>query len=158
MSKVHLQSHCQMSQLTPPITRRRCWRRKEVQESQGPRVPRSRGPKNQDISNSHSNTSLTLKKVHIVLLSSFIGYAPSNVMKHIWNLKLQVVSAKVADHFYIHSSGFWNHFSSFKRCCFQRCCILCSNLCVTLKDSILLSNNIWFYILWYVIIWCLLYW
>ena len=24
---------------------RRCWRREEVQESQGPRVPRSRGPK-----------------------------------------------------------------------------------------------------------------
>ena len=32
----------------------RCWRREEVQESQGPRVPRSRGPKDQDISNSHS--------------------------------------------------------------------------------------------------------
>ena len=26
----------------------------------------SQGPKNQDISNSHSNTSLTLKKVHLV--------------------------------------------------------------------------------------------
>ena len=24
---------------------RKCWRREEVQESQGPRVPRSRGPK-----------------------------------------------------------------------------------------------------------------
>ena len=55
---------------------RRCWRREEVQESQGPRVPRSRGPKvprsqgpkDQDISNSHSNTSLTLKKVHLVLI------------------------------------------------------------------------------------------
>ena len=46
---------------------RRCWRREEVQESQGPRVPRSRGPKDQDITNSHSNTSLTLKKVHLVL-------------------------------------------------------------------------------------------
>ena len=43
-----------------------CWRREEVQESQGQRVPRSRGPKDQDISNSHSNTSLTLKKVHLV--------------------------------------------------------------------------------------------
>jgi len=40
----------------------------------GPRVPRSKGskvqgsqgPKDQDISNSHSNTSLTLKKVHLV--------------------------------------------------------------------------------------------
>ena len=31
-------------------------------------VSRSRGPKDQDISNSHSNTSLTLKKVHLVIL------------------------------------------------------------------------------------------
>ena len=45
---------------------RRCWWREEVQESQGPRVPRSQGPKDQDILNSHSNTSLTLKKVHLV--------------------------------------------------------------------------------------------
>ena len=35
----------------------------EVLESQD---PRSRGPKDQDISKSHSNTSLTLKKVHLV--------------------------------------------------------------------------------------------
>ena len=39
---------------------------------QGPWVPRSRvlrsqGPKDQYISNSHSNTSLTLKKVHLVM-------------------------------------------------------------------------------------------
>ena len=33
---------------------------------QGPGVPMSQGPKNQDISNSYSNTSLTLKKVHLV--------------------------------------------------------------------------------------------
>ena len=46
----------------------RCWRREKGQESQGPRVPRSRGSKDQDISNSHSNTSLTLKKVHLVLI------------------------------------------------------------------------------------------
>ena len=39
----------------------------EVQESQGPMVPRSHGPKDQDISKSHSNTSLTLKKFHLVL-------------------------------------------------------------------------------------------
>ena len=45
---------------------RRCWNREEVRESQGPRVPRSRGPKDQDISNSHWNTSFTLKKVHLV--------------------------------------------------------------------------------------------
>ena len=44
----------------------RWWRREEVQESQSPMVPRSRGPKDQDISNSLSNTSLTLKKVHLV--------------------------------------------------------------------------------------------
>ena len=49
---------------------RRCWRREEVQESQGPRVPRSRGPKDQVISNSNSNTSLTLKKVHLVCNSA----------------------------------------------------------------------------------------
>ena len=40
--------------------------------SQSPRVPRSlvqrsKGPEDQDISNSNSNTSLTLKKVHLVL-------------------------------------------------------------------------------------------
>ena len=33
------------------------------------RVSRSKGPKDQDISKSHSNTSLTLKKVHLVLSS-----------------------------------------------------------------------------------------
>ena len=38
----------------------------DVGGGRGPRVPRSRGPKNQDISKSHSNTSLTLKKVHLV--------------------------------------------------------------------------------------------
>ena len=38
-----------------------------LEEGRGPRVPRSRGPKDQDISNSHSNTSLTLKKVHLVV-------------------------------------------------------------------------------------------
>ena len=45
-----------------------------LEEGGGPRVPRSKGskvqgsqgPKDQDISNSHSNTSLTLKKVHLV--------------------------------------------------------------------------------------------
>ena len=44
-------------------------------QGRGPRVPRSKGskvqgsqgPKDQDITNSHSNTSLTLKKVHLVL-------------------------------------------------------------------------------------------
>ena len=46
-----------------------------LEEGRGPRVPRSKsskvhgsqGPKDQDISNSHSNTSLTLKKVHLVV-------------------------------------------------------------------------------------------
>ena len=40
----------------------------KVQESQGLWVQRSKGPEDQDISNSNSNTSLTLKKVHLVLL------------------------------------------------------------------------------------------
>ena len=40
--------------------------REEVQEFQAARVPRSRGPKDRDISKSHSNASLTLKKVHLV--------------------------------------------------------------------------------------------
>ena len=47
-----------------------------LEEGGGPRVPRSKGskfqgsqgPKEQDISNSHSNTSLTLKKVHLVVI------------------------------------------------------------------------------------------
>ena len=43
----------------------------KVSGSKGPRVPRStdtkvKGPKDQCISKSHSNTSLTLKKVHLV--------------------------------------------------------------------------------------------
>ena len=37
-----------------------------LEEGRGPRVPRSRVPKDQDISKSHSNMSLTLKKVHLV--------------------------------------------------------------------------------------------
>ena len=32
--------------------------------SKSPKVPELQGPKDQDISKSHSNTSLTLKKVH----------------------------------------------------------------------------------------------
>ena len=40
----------------------------KVQESQGLWVQRSKGPEDQDISNSNSNTSLTLKKVHLVLV------------------------------------------------------------------------------------------
>ena len=38
----------------------------KVKESQGLWVKRSKGPEDQDISNSNSNTSLTLKKVHLV--------------------------------------------------------------------------------------------
>ena len=38
------------------------------EEERGPRVPRSRGPKDKDISKSYSNTSLTLKKVHLVFI------------------------------------------------------------------------------------------
>ena len=38
----------------------------KVQGFQGLGVTKSKGPKDQDISNSHSNTSLTLKKVHLV--------------------------------------------------------------------------------------------
>ena len=43
-----------------------------LEEGRGPRVPRSRGPKDQDISKSHSNTSLTLKKVHLVLIVAYL--------------------------------------------------------------------------------------
>ena len=38
----------------------------KVQESQGFWVQRSKGTEDQDISKSNSNTSLTLKKVHLV--------------------------------------------------------------------------------------------
>ena len=38
-----------------------------LKEGRGPRVQSSKGPKDQDISKSLSNTSLTLKKVHLVL-------------------------------------------------------------------------------------------
>ena len=44
----------------------------EVQGSQGPGVPRSQSPKDQDISKSHSITSLTLKKVHLVSSSNSV--------------------------------------------------------------------------------------
>ena len=51
---------------------RRCLRSEEVspkvQWFKGSGVLRSKGSKDQDISNSHSNTSLTLKKVHLVVL------------------------------------------------------------------------------------------
>ena len=67
-SKLHLQSH------SP-----RCWRREEVQESQGPGVPRYQGPKDEDISNSHSNTSLTLKEVHLVLINTWMRKICTNV-------------------------------------------------------------------------------
>ena len=40
----------------------------QVKLFQGPGVPRSQGPKDQDIESSHSNTSLTLKKVHLVMI------------------------------------------------------------------------------------------
>ena len=39
-----------------------------VEEGRDPRVPMSQGPKDQFISKSHSNTSLTLKKVHLVII------------------------------------------------------------------------------------------
>ena len=38
-----------------------------AEESKSPKVQGCRSPKDQDISNSHSNTSLTLKKVHFVI-------------------------------------------------------------------------------------------
>ena len=47
----------------------------KVQESQGLWVQRSKGFEDQDISNSNSNTSLTLKKVHLV------NKLESNVLK-----------------------------------------------------------------------------
>ena len=50
-----------------------------MEEGRGPRVPRSKGPKVQGsqgprvprISKSHSNMSLTLKKVHLVFILVF---------------------------------------------------------------------------------------
>ena len=39
----------------------------KVQESQGLWVQSSKGPEDQYISNSNSNTSLTLKRVHLVV-------------------------------------------------------------------------------------------
>ena len=38
-----------------------------------PRVPRSQGPMDQDISKSYSNTSLTLKKVHLVYIVNIVN-------------------------------------------------------------------------------------
>ena len=53
---------------------RKCWRREEVQGS--------RGPKDQDISNSHSNTSLTLKKVHLVFKLKLFIHKPLDILSH----------------------------------------------------------------------------
>ena len=61
-----------------------------LEEVRGPRVSRSRGPKDQDISNSHSNTSLTLKKVHLVLFD----LPPSNK-----KIKMNPVVQKLSSHF-----------------------------------------------------------
>ena len=56
----------------------------KVQGFQGPGVPKSQGPKDQDISNSHLNTSLTLKKVHLVwliFLKKFSKRCPKSCQK-----------------------------------------------------------------------------
>ena len=59
------------------VPKRRWWWREEIQESKGPRVPTSKGPMDQVISKSksHSNTSFTLKKVHLV----FFSYSKFNI-------------------------------------------------------------------------------
>ena len=61
----------------------------KVQGFQGPEVPRSQDHKDQDISNSYSYTSLTLKMVHLVsyLKSSFSSVPPNkpNVQGYISN-------------------------------------------------------------------------
>ena len=49
-----------------------------VEEERGPRVPRSQGLKDQDISKSHSNTSLTLEKVHLVFFETFFDEGHCN--------------------------------------------------------------------------------
>ena len=43
-----------------------------LEEERGPRVPRSRVPMDQEISKSHSNTSLTQKKVFFVSSSDSV--------------------------------------------------------------------------------------
>ena len=53
--------------------------------SKSPKVPELQGPKDQDISKSHSNTSLTLKKVHLVYLIFLLAttqYIRSNQSRH----------------------------------------------------------------------------
>ena len=45
----------------------------KVLKSKSPKVSGSKGPEDQDISNSNSNTSLTLKKVHLVFLENAIN-------------------------------------------------------------------------------------
>ena len=49
-----------------------------LEEGRGPRVSRSRGPKDQYISISNSNTSLTLKKVHLVFIY-FYQFTEGNI-------------------------------------------------------------------------------
>ena len=49
-----------------------------MEEERGPRVPRSQGTKDQDISNIHSNMSLTLKKVHVIYHKSYWALSLTN--------------------------------------------------------------------------------
>ena len=52
----------------------------KVQRSKGPKNPWSKGPKDQDISKSNSTTSLTLKKVHLVISINI-----SNLWSNVWS-------------------------------------------------------------------------
>ena len=58
-----------------------------VPRSNGPKVQESQGPKDQDISKSYSNTSLTLKKVHLVVTvvkkaPQILPYSIVNIRQH----------------------------------------------------------------------------
>ena len=62
----------------------------KVSGSQGLWVQRSKGPEDQDISNSNSDTSLTLKKVHLVINSKGMDLfrdCLTNINAHIWKLE-----------------------------------------------------------------------
>ena len=71
-----------------------------MEEGRGPRVPRSKGPKvprTKISSKSHSNTSLTLKKVHFVYFGILQELAM--ILPELWDMALEVTPVQILNNF-----------------------------------------------------------
>ena len=75
--------------------------------SKSPKVQGSQGPKDQDISKSHSNSSLTLKKVHLVYIEnlSFVS------KRHIFGPKNQ--PRRFFQNFELNAAGIYKSYTIF---------------------------------------------